>query len=119
MTTLSFVYKHGIVVCADSRATSGTYITSQDVSKIIEINQFLLGTMSGCAADYMHWMRELRGHCRLYELRNKKRISVAAASKFLSNIMYNYKGHVFLFYVYFYNHLIVLSFTEWVFLFAL
>ena len=30
--------------------------------------------------------------CRLYELRNKERISVAAASKILSNIVYGYKG---------------------------
>ena len=30
--------------------------------------------------------------CRLYELRNRERISVAAASKLLSNIAYNYKG---------------------------
>ena len=30
--------------------------------------------------------------CRLDELRNKQRISVAAASKILSNIVYGYKG---------------------------
>jgi 20S proteasome subunit beta 5 len=30
--------------------------------------------------------------CRLHELRNKERISVAAASKILSNIVYGYKG---------------------------
>lgn len=30
--------------------------------------------------------------CRLHELRNKERISVAAASKILSNIVYQYKG---------------------------
>lgn len=29
---------------------------------------------------------------RIYELRNKERISVAAASKLLANILYNYKG---------------------------
>lgn len=29
---------------------------------------------------------------RLYELRNKERISVAAASKLLSNMVYAYKG---------------------------
>ena len=29
---------------------------------------------------------------RVYELRNKERISVAAASKLLANIVYNYKG---------------------------
>lgn len=30
--------------------------------------------------------------CRLHELRNKERISVAAASKILANIVYQYKG---------------------------
>ena len=34
----------------------------------------------------------LSKQCRLYELRNRERISVAAASKLLSNIAYNYKG---------------------------
>lgn len=29
---------------------------------------------------------------RIYELRNKERISVAAASKLLANMIYNYKG---------------------------
>lgn len=29
---------------------------------------------------------------RLYELRNKERISVAAASKLLCNMVYSYKG---------------------------
>jgi hypothetical protein len=32
------------------------------------------------------------GKYRLYELRNKERISVAAASKLLSNMVYSYKG---------------------------
>lgn len=30
--------------------------------------------------------------CRLHELREKERISVAAASKYLSNLVYSYKG---------------------------
>ena len=30
--------------------------------------------------------------CRLHELRNRERISVAAASKYLSNLVYSYKG---------------------------
>lgn len=31
-------------------------------------------------------------HCRLHELRNRERISVSAASKYLSNLVYDYKG---------------------------
>ena len=69
------------------------YIGSGRVKKIIEINRFLLGTMAGGAADCMYWERVLSKQCRLYELRNKERISVAAASKLLSNICFNYKGN--------------------------
>lgn len=48
--------------------------------------------MAGGAADCAFWERELGRQCRLYELRNKERISVAAASKILSNILYSYRG---------------------------
>jgi len=92
-TTLSFVYKDGIVVAVDSRSTQGSYIASQTVKKVIEINPYLLGTMAGGAADCSFWERELGRQCRLFELRNKERISVAAASKILGNIVYAYRGY--------------------------
>jgi len=91
-TTLGFKYQGGVVLAVDSRATGGMYIGSGSVKKIIEINKFLLGTMAGGAADCTYWERVLSKQCRLYELRNRERISVAAASKLLSNMAYNYKG---------------------------
>lgn len=64
--------------------------------------------MAGGAADCQYWETYLGIQCRLHELRNKvrwwcsyvvifdrrvqERISVAAASKYLSNITYSYKG---------------------------
>lgn len=65
---------------------------SQNVRKVIPINKYLLGTMAGGAADCVYWDRVLTKQCRMYELRNKERISVAAASKLMSNMVYNYKG---------------------------
>merc|ERR1711976_363797 len=91
-TTLAFKFKHGVIVAVDSRATAGNWIASQTVKKVIEINPYLLGTMAGGAADCQYWERGLARQCRIYELRNKERISVAAASKLLANIVYNYKG---------------------------
>ena len=85
-------FKHGVIVAVDSRATGGSYIASQTVKKVIEINPYLLGTMAGGAADCSYWERELGRRCRLHELRNHERISVAAASKLLSNMVYAYKG---------------------------
>lgn len=71
----------------------GSYISSQTVQKVIKINPFLLGTMAGGAADCSFWERNLGMECRLYELRNGRRITVAAASKLLANVMSAYRGY--------------------------
>ena len=47
---------------------------------------------SFASADCQYWETYLGMQCRLHELRNKERISVAAASKYLSNLVYSYKG---------------------------
>lgn len=91
-TTLGFQYQGGVVLAVDSRATGGQYIGSQTMKKIVEINQYLLGTLAGGAADCVYWDRVLAKQCRMYELRNRERISVAAASKLMANMVYNYKG---------------------------
>jgi len=92
-TTLAFKWNGGIIVSVDSRSTMGAYIASGTVKKVIEINPFLLGTMAGGAADCSFWERNLGMQCRLYELRNKKRITVASASKLLANTMSSYRGY--------------------------
>jgi 20S proteasome subunit beta 5 len=92
------------------RFTLILYSASGTVKKVIEINPYLLGTMAGGAgmssrglrvafwrlmpssADCQYWETYLGIQCRLHELRNRERISVAAASKYLSNLVYSYKG---------------------------
>jgi 20S proteasome subunit beta 5 len=91
-TTLAFIFDKGVIVAADSRASMGGYISSQTVRKIIEINPYMLGTMAGGAADCQFWHRNLGNKCRLHELSNKRRISIAGASKLLANILYSYRG---------------------------
>jgi 20S proteasome subunit beta 5 len=91
-TTLGFVFQHGVIIAVDSRATMGSYVSSQMVKKVIEINPFLLGTMAGGAADCQFWERNLGRQCRLFELNNGKRITIRAASKLLANTMFSYRG---------------------------
>ena len=100
----------GKVVMATERFILILYSASGTVKKVIEINPYLLGTMAGgagmfscnlqvasgrltpCSADCQYWETYLGIQCRLHELRNRERISVAAASKYLSNLVYGYKG---------------------------
>ena len=91
-TTLGFIFSDGVIIAVDSRASQGSYVSSQTVKKVIEINPYLVGTMAGGAADCAFWQRNLGMQCRMFELKNKKRITVCAASKMLANTMYSYKG---------------------------
>lgn len=45
---------------------------SKDANKVIEINSYLLGTMSGSAADCQHWERLLAKECRYVKFENIK-----------------------------------------------
>ena len=92
-TTLGFKFQGGIIIAVDSRASMGSYIGSQTVKKIIEINDRLLGTMAGGAADCSVWERRLTVLARMHELREGEKISVAAASKILANIFISYRGY--------------------------
>eukprot|EP01059_Diplonema_ambulator_P000392 TRINITY_DN1032_c0_g2_i1.p1 TRINITY_DN1032_c0_g2~~TRINITY_DN1032_c0_g2_i1.p1 ORF type:complete len:279 (+),score=68.45 TRINITY_DN1032_c0_g2_i1:63-899(+) len=92
-TTLGFQYNGGIIIAVDSRASTGQYIASSTTMKVIEINNYMLGTMAGGAADCQFWHRVLGQECRLWELRNNQRITIAAASKILWNILYHYRNH--------------------------
>jgi len=92
-TTLGFTFNGGVLIAVDSRASMGSYIGSGTVKKVIPISKYLLGTMAGGAADCSYWERNLAFKCRVHELREGKRISVAAASKLLANTLYGYRGY--------------------------
>lgn len=91
-TTASFITKDGIVVAVDSRATSGSYIASQTVNKVIEVNKYLLGTMAGGAADCFYWERAMGNYAMRHELKYGSRIPVVGAANYLSSTLDRYKG---------------------------
>jgi 20S proteasome subunit beta 5 len=76
-TTLAFEFQEGVLIAVDARATQGALISSNQVRKVIEINEFLLGTMAGGAADCFYWEKYVAMLCRIYELRNGEKCSVA------------------------------------------
>lgn len=91
-TTLSFVFQGGIVAAVDSRASMGNFVGSKTVQKVLCINSHMLGTMAGGAADCSFWIRKLKAKAELLELTSNKRMSVARASRILSNDLYENRG---------------------------
>ena len=62
------------------------------LSRADDASRSFLLPLTPPSADCQYWETYLGIQCRLHELRNHERISVAAASKYLSNLVYSYKG---------------------------
>lgn len=91
-TTLAFIFKEGIAIAVDSRATSGSYIASQSVHKVIRVNKYLLSTMAGGAADCLYWEKRMGAFAKLYEVTNGRRLPVPAAVNYLRNCVVGKSG---------------------------
>lgn len=91
-TTLAFKFQGGVLVAVDSRASMGSFNNSELVRKVIEIDDQILGTMAGGAADCQFWEAHLGNYCREYHLKYGEKLSVAAAAQYLTNICYKYRS---------------------------
>ena len=92
-TTLAFVFKEGVIMAVDSRATMGNFISSETVRKVIEISPRKLATIAGGAADCQYWEAWLSQEVRMFELRHGKEPSTAAASRMMVNLINHYKRY--------------------------
>jgi 20S proteasome subunit beta 5 len=91
-TTISFLFQGGIIAAVDSRASLGSFVGSKTTQKVLPINSHILGTMAGGAADCMYWIRKLKSQALLHELTESTRMTVARASRLLSNALYQNRG---------------------------
>jgi len=91
-TTLSFKFQGGIIAAVDSRASIGNFVGSKTVQKVLPVSPRILGTMAGGAADCAFWIRKLKAEAKAHLLKEGRSISVARASRILSNALYQNKG---------------------------
>jgi len=91
-TTLSFIFKGGIIAAVDSRASMGSFVGSRTTKKVLPVNSHMIGTMAGGAADCSYWIRLLSLEAEYHELEHGERMSVARASRLLANVLYEYRA---------------------------
>lgn len=87
-TTLSFIFKDGIVAAVDSRASIGTFVGSKTTQKVLPISEHILGTMAGGAADCSFWIRRLQAEARRCEIAEEQEMSVSRVSRLLADYLY-------------------------------
>lgn len=90
-TTVGMLYRDGVILASDRRATMGFLIASKDIDKIYAIDDHLGLTLAGGVGDAQTLVRWMQAEAKLYKLRHGKRIPVEAASTLLANILVQYK----------------------------
>ena len=89
-TILGIVCKDGVVMAADRQATLGESIVYQKaIKKVWAINDYLVISGCGIAADIMRVPKILSAELKLKELKSHSRPSVRQAAALLANMSYS------------------------------
>ncbi|MCD6368109.1 MAG: archaeal proteasome endopeptidase complex subunit beta [Candidatus Aenigmarchaeota archaeon] len=86
-TTVGLIYKDGVVLASERRATIGYLIESKKARKIYPIDERIAITTAGSVGDVQTIVRYLKAESSIYKFNKNKKISVRALSILLANIL--------------------------------
>ncbi|MDP2628802.1 MAG: proteasome subunit beta [Nanoarchaeota archaeon] len=88
-TILGIVCKDGIVMAADRQVTAGNLVMSKDAKKVVQINDYLVSSWTGGAADAQRLGKLLSAELKLKELRSRSRPTVKQSANLAASITYS------------------------------
>ncbi len=87
-TTIGIICKDGVVLASEKRVSYGYTIMSKAGKKLFIIIDHIGAACAGLVADMQILTRQVSAYAKLFELNNGRRISVKAASKTMSNLLF-------------------------------
>jgi len=87
-TTIGIICKDGVVLASEKRVSYGYTIMSKAGKKLFLIIDHIGAACAGLVADMQILTRQVSAYAKLFELNNGRRISVKAASKTMSNLLF-------------------------------
>lgn len=88
-TTLGIVFKDGVLLAADRRATAGNMIANKKAIKVVNITDKIAVTMAGTVSDAQLLINIARAELRLKQIRTGKEINVKEAANLFARMVYN------------------------------
>lgn len=85
---VGIVCKDGVVMGGDRRATAGTIVMSKNEQKVVKINDYLVVSGTGGAADIEMSRKLISAELRLKELKTKSRPTIKEAANLIGTILY-------------------------------
>ncbi|MBW1839451.1 MAG: archaeal proteasome endopeptidase complex subunit beta [Deltaproteobacteria bacterium] len=88
-TTVGAIGVDAVVLGADRKATMGYLVASKDAKKVLQLDDHIAMTIAGVVGDAQALERYIKAEFRLFELREKSKISIKSASNLVANILYS------------------------------
>jgi len=88
-TTVGVVCKDGVILASEKRVSYGSFVVSRAGKKIFKITENIGAACAGLVSDMQILVREVEAYANLFKLEVGRRISVKAAAKMMSNLLFS------------------------------
>jgi proteasome beta subunit len=88
-TTVGVVCADGVILASEKRVTYGNFVMSQGGKKVFKITGQIGAACAGLVGDMQILTREVEAQANLFSMEVGRPISVRAAAKLMSNILFN------------------------------
>ncbi|XP_072286221.1 proteasome subunit beta type-7-like [Pyxicephalus adspersus] len=93
-TIAGLVFKDGIILGADRRATDDMVVADKNCAKIHYITDNIYCCGAGVAADAEYLTQLLSSNLELHALSTGRQVRVCTANRMLKQLLYRYQGHI-------------------------
>jgi proteasome beta subunit len=88
-TTVGVVCQDGVILASEKRVSYGYFIASKGGKKVFKITDQIGAACAGLVSDMQVLARDVEANANLFSMDVGRKISVRAASKLMSNILFN------------------------------
>lgn len=88
-TTVGIVCSNGVVLASEKRVSYGNLVLSRVGKKVFKISDHIGAACAGLVSDMQILAREVGIYANLFKLETRRPISVRAAAKVMSNLLFN------------------------------
>ena len=88
-TTVGVVCADGVILASEKRVTYGNFVMSKGGKKVFKITDQIGAACAGLVGDMQILTKEVEAQANLFSMEVGRPISVRAASKLMSNILFN------------------------------
>ncbi len=90
-TVVGVTCKDGVILASEKRIAWNNMIITKNAKKIFLINDRIAIGSAGLTSDFQVLIRSIQAQINIYELQNRRKMSVKAVAKLISNILYQRK----------------------------